>query len=225
MTEDPRQHSRSGAASGLGARSGAGHLQGDAEQPQSAAGDRQPFAGTGAFTGRPIEPQAVPEGTPTPAADEPTEATIDAELHTVLQENAELTGHLQRLAADFDNFRKRSRRDIEAASANAADRLIVDMLVVLDDLERALEHAGDESASQLAEGIRMVHGRMLGVLTAQGLQQIECDGPFDPHQHEAMMLQPTPGMPDGTIVQVLQKGWRIGERVVRHAKVIVAGSN
>ncbi len=197
---------------------------------------RQAFAGRGAFTGRTIPPQPVAPPTPEEiaAALGSTEAaaavdtaaasaTMDADLVELSHRNDELTQHLQRLAADFDNFRKRARREVEAAASAANDRLLSELVGVVDDLERALDHAGTDSASQLGDGIRMVHGRLTNVLAEHGLEEVDTSGAFDPHLHEAMMMQPSDGTNDGQIVQVLQKGWKVGERVIRHAKVIVAG--
>jgi molecular chaperone GrpE len=99
---------------------------------------------------------------------------------------------------------------------------------VLDDFERGLQHAGDAPEgtphAQLAEGIRMTHGRLLGVLSQHGLTEIAVEGQFDPHLHEAVMMQPAPaGVVPDTVLNVVQKGYMLGDRVLRHAKVIVAG--
>jgi molecular chaperone GrpE len=145
-----------------------------------------------------------------------------AALDQLRAENAEVTNHLQRMAADFDNFRKRAKRDVEQAARFANDKLVGELLAVLDDLERALEHAGDAGES-FVEGVKMTHSRLERVLTEHGLEGVDCSGEFDPQLHEALMMQPGSGRPEGTVLQVVQKGYRIGERVVRHAKVIVAG--
>jgi len=239
MTPNDREHSRVGPGSGFGARTGAGQLRpneaaettaaaglgdggaaatGGPTDPGMAAGDdRQRFAAEGHLTGRAIPPQ--PQQAPLAAAPiDPTEVEV---LHA---QNAELTEHLQRLAADFDNFRKRARREVIQASASASDKLLGEMLAVLDDLGRALEHANESDPAQVINGIRMVYDRLSAVLNEHGLEEIPAVGQFDPHLHEAMMMQPAPEVPEGQILQVLQKGYRIGDRVLRHAKVIVAGS-
>jgi molecular chaperone GrpE len=235
-----RGHSRSGAASGHGVRSGVGNLRSDdatdesGEQPEGG----QAFAGSGQFTGRTIPPQEppppvgvsgslqqeVPADTPEGAAGA---SPAGGEVESLRAERDAYRGDLQRLAADFENFRKRSLREKEQAAAAADAKLLGELLAVLDDFERALEHAGAEAdAATLADGIRMVHGRLLGLLEQHGLSAIPTEGAFDPHLHEAMMAQPAPeGTEPGAILQTVQKGYQLGERVLRHAKVIVAADD
>jgi molecular chaperone GrpE len=204
----------------MGARSGAGQLAGDAQSGAPAEGDTQPFAGTGQFTGRDIPQQDVPVGV--------GEGVNLADVERIVRERDEFKADLQRIAADFANFRQRSERE-KAQVASAADaKLLGELLAVLDDLDRALEHVGDADATQqtqLVEGIRMVQRRLNDVLSAHGLTEIDASGAFDPHLHEAVLMQPpSETVADGDIIQVLQKGYAIGDRVVRHAKVIVAGT-
>jgi molecular chaperone GrpE len=210
-----REHSRASGGADLGARSGAGQL----------ADERQAFANTGHLTGRDIPPQEVPE----PSGKAIDVAKVGEELARLTQERDEFKADLQRMAADFANFRTRSDREKQQAASAADAKLLGELLIVLDDLERALEHIGDSDAgdshSQLVEGIRLVQRRLLDVLTAHGLVEIDASGAFDPHLHEAVLMQPPPaGVAEGAILQVAQKGYAIGDRVVRHAKVIVAGT-
>lgn len=195
---------------------------------------RQAFAGRGAFTGRPIPPQPAAPSAPDLSAafggdaaaaidTAAASATMDADLTELAHRNEELTQHLQRLAADFDNFRKRARREVEMAATAASDRLLGELVGVVDDLERALEHASGDTAATLGDGIRMVHTRLTSVLAAHGLEEVDASGIFDPHLHEALMMQPAEGATAGQILQVMQKGWKVGDRVIRHAKVVVAG--
>ncbi len=134
----------------------------------------------------------------------------------------EYLADLQRLAADFDNFRKRVARDQQALVARAAERLVAELIPVLDDLERAVAVAAESAEATLEEGMRMVQRALHGALAREGLEEVAVDGPFDPHQHEALMQQPSEA-PEGTVIQVLQKGYRLGDRVVRPARVIIAG--
>ena len=134
----------------------------------------------------------------------------------------EYLADLQRLAADFDNFRKRVVRDQQALVARATARLVAELIPVLDDLERAVAVAAESSEPKLEEGVRMVQRALHGALAREGLEEVAADGPFDPHQHEALMQQPSEA-PEGTVIQVLQKGYRLGDRVLRPARVIVAG--
>jgi molecular chaperone GrpE len=127
-----------------------------------------------------------------------------------------------RLAADFDNYRKRVARESAELSRRANERLLNELLPVLDDLERALEAAAQHEEAKLEEGVRLVHRSLLGLVERHGLQEIETGGSFDPHIHEALLAQPGEGAEAGTVLQVLQKGYRLGDRVLRPARVIVA---
>jgi molecular chaperone GrpE len=127
-----------------------------------------------------------------------------------------------RLAADFDNFRKRSARERAELVERATERLVKELLPVLDDLERALEAAEQHEEAKLEEGVRLVHRALADALRREGLVEIETDGVFDPHVHEALLAQPAENAESGAVVQVLQKGYRLGDRVLRPARVIVA---
>ena len=93
---------------------------------------------------------------------------------------------------------------------------------MLDDLERALEAAEDHEEAKLEDGVRLVHRSLEDLLRKQGLEEIGTDGPFDPHVHEALLTQPADGAEPGSVVQVIQKGYRLGDRVLRPARVVVA---
>ena len=127
-----------------------------------------------------------------------------------------------RLAADFDNYRKRVAREQADLSRRANERLLNELLPVIDDLERALEAAAAHEEATLEEGVRLVHRSLSGLLERHGLSEIEADGPFDPHVHEALLTRAAEGAEQGSVVQVLQKGYRLGDRVLRPARVIVA---
>jgi molecular chaperone GrpE len=127
-----------------------------------------------------------------------------------------------RLAADFDNYRKRVSREQMELTSRANERLLNELLPVLDDLERALEAAAEHEEAKLEEGVRLVHRSLLGLVERHGLSEIETDGAFDPHVHEALLAQPGEGAEEGSVLQVLQKGYRLGDKVLRPARVIVA---
>jgi molecular chaperone GrpE len=93
---------------------------------------------------------------------------------------------------------------------------------VLDDLERALEAAELHEEAKLEEGVALVHRALVETLRRHGLEQIETDGAFDPHVHEALLAQPAEDVEPGAVAQVLQKGYRLGDRVLRPARVVVA---
>ena len=127
-----------------------------------------------------------------------------------------------RLAADFDNYRKRVAREHAELTARANERLVNELLPVLDDLERALEAAAEHEEAKLEEGVQLVHRSLASLLERHGLKEIDTDGAFDPHVHEALLAQPAEDAEEGSVLQVLQKGYRLGDKVLRPARVIVA---
>lgn len=129
---------------------------------------------------------------------------------------------LQRLAADFDNYRKRALREQQALAARAHERLVVELLPILDDLERALDAAEVHDEATVVEGVRLVQRALLASLEREGLAEIEVDGAFDPHVHEALLAQSGEGAEPGSVLQVVQKGYRLGDKVLRPARVVVA---
>ncbi|MGZ4282118.1 MAG: nucleotide exchange factor GrpE, partial [Gaiellaceae bacterium] len=143
-------------------------------------------------------------------------------LDELTRERDEYLDALQRLKAEFDNFRKRTAREQAAMSARATEALVKELLPVLDDLERALEAAEQHEEAKLEEGVALVHRAFVDALRRHGLEQIETDGVFDPHVHEALLAQPVDDAAQGQVIQVLQKGYRLGDRVLRPARVIVA---
>jgi molecular chaperone GrpE len=96
------------------------------------------------------------------------------------------------------------------------------LLPVLDDLERALSAAEQHEEAQLEEGVRLVHRSLAALLERHGVTAIEADGKFDPHIHEALLSQPSEEAESGSVLNVVQKGYKLGDRVVRPARVIVA---
>jgi molecular chaperone GrpE len=96
------------------------------------------------------------------------------------------------------------------------------LLPILDDLERALEAAERHEEAQLVEGVKLVEQSLRTALRKEGLAEIETNGAFDPHVHEALLTQPSDDVESGSVLEVVQRGYRVGDRVVRPAKVIVA---
>jgi molecular chaperone GrpE len=146
---------------------------------------------------------------------------LERRLEEVEGERDEYLNDLKRLAADFDNYRKRAARDQESLVARAHERLVKQLLPVLDDLARALEAAAKHEEAQLEEGVELVHRALADLLAKEGLAEIETNGRFDPHVHEALLSQPSEAE-EGSVIQVVQKGYRLGDRVLRPARVIVA---
>ena len=139
------------------------------------------------------------------------------------RERDELVDTLQRLQAEFANYKKRTAREQETFAVHANERLVKALLPVLDDLARALEAAEAHEEAELEEGVRLVHRQLADTLEKQGLAEIDTDGPFDPHVHEALLSQPSDA-DAGSILEVIQKGYTLGERVLRPARVVVAAA-
>ena len=161
------------------------------------------------------------EATPSPpAAVQPDSA--GTALAAAEAQRDEYLRDLQRLAADFDNYRKRALRDQQAFAARAAERLVTKLLPVLDDLERAIDAAEQHEEAKVIEGVEMTRSALAGALASEGLEEIPAEGVFDPHVHEALLTEPAGGVDPGFIVQVIQRGYRLGDVVLRPARVIVA---
>jgi molecular chaperone GrpE len=192
------------------------------------AKEQRPHRGPGEPSGSPEAPSTGPlrgQAASPPAEDvENTEEVAPevVELEALRAENEDLIDTLQRIKADFDNFRKRAARDQEALVARAGERIVKELLPVLDDLERALEAAEQHEEAKLEEGVKLVHRQLEQLLEREGLAPVETDGKFDPHVHEALLTQPS-AAEEGSVIEVLQKGYRLGDRVLRPARVVVAG--
>jgi molecular chaperone GrpE len=169
--------------------------------------------GNGAPIGSDPEGEAAPEA---PAQPDPLEAAQ--------AEAARYREQLLRTAADFDNFRKRTRRELVDAERRSREELLRDLLPVFDNLERASEHA--ETATDvrsLADGVNMVLRQFLDTLSKLGVERVQAQGlPFDPTQHEAIQHVETSEQAPGTVVHEVQAGYRAGDRLVRPAMVVVA---
>ena len=128
---------------------------------------------------------------------------------------------LLRLAADFENYKKRAARERQEYVRLANERLIAELIPILDDLERALSAAEQHEEAQLEEGVQLVHRSLAGLLERHGVKAIETEGKFDPYVHEALLSQPSEAE-EGSVIDVVQKGYKLGDRVVRPARVVVA---
>lgn len=145
-------------------------------------------------------------------------------LETALADVARLRDQLLRTAADFDNYRKRSRREIEDAERRGREDTLRELLPVFDNLERASAHASTAAdVSALADGIAMVMRQFVDTLGKLGVERIVSVGTaFDPSVHEAIQQVETAEFEPGTVANEFQAGYRIGERLVRPAMVVVA---
>ena len=152
---------------------------------------------------------------------EERELTLEEQVAALEAERDEHLNDLKRVAAEFENYRKRVLRDQESLVARAHERLVKELLPVLDDLERALAAAEEHEEAKLEEGVRLVHRELADALAREGLAEIETTGVFDPHVHEALLSQPS-DQDEGFVLEVVQKGYRLGDRVLRPARVVIA---
>ena len=148
--------------------------------------------------------------------DAPEAEGIEAEL-------AKTKDQLLRTIAESENIRRRASRDVENAHKFAVEKLLNDLFPVLDSLEKAVETANQtEGASAIAEGVELSLKMFVSTLEKSGVVQIDPLGePFDPQQHEAMAMVPNPDAEPNSVMEVMQKGYSLNERLVRAAKVIV----
>ena len=145
-------------------------------------------------------------------------AALAEELEATRRERDEYLNALRRLKAEFENSRKRQEREKARILQTASERLVLELLPVLDNLERALEAGGD-----LREGVRATRDQLADVLGKEGLLPVASDGqPFDPTVHEAVMSQPSDEHEEGTILQTFQRGYLLNGKSIRPAKVVVA---
>jgi molecular chaperone GrpE len=157
-----------------------------------------------------------------PAGDEVDAAALQARADKA----NEYLALAQRTQADFENYRKRAAREAAAATQRGAMKLAKEVLPAVDNLERALAHApeADDEENAFVSGVKAVHTDLIGALQRAGIERYSPEGePFDPTLHEAVAQQPFEGFEPGTVVEVFQRGYRIGENVVRPARVVVAG--
>ena len=157
----------------------------------------------------------------TEAADAPA---ADGELAAVTRERDEYLDHLRRLKAEFDNYRKRVQRDNEELRLRAAETVVESLLPVMDNMSRALEAGDRHEEGQLVAGLDLVAGQLSGTLAGHGLEEIEVEPGtmFDPEYHEAIVAQPSEEYDEGTVTQVLERGYLLHGKLLRPAKVIVA---
>ena len=149
---------------------------------------------------------------------------LEGELEAARREAAAHLDTAQRLQADFENYRKRVARDAEDAAKRAGQRVIGEMLPALDNLERALAHAEEAGeGSPLVDGVRMVLQQVLDVFAKEGVERIDPVGsPFDPNEQVAVGQVPRSDVPEGTVVEMYQPGYRMHSRVLRAASVVVS---
>lgn len=178
-----------------------------------------------AAAGDPPPPATTQEGVPpttSPTGEaEQVERDFEALLADAQKEKEEYLELARRTKADFENFRKRVATDLQAAEARGKISVAREVIDAVDNLERALE-AGGEGES-LAAGVEMVLGGLRETLSRNGVEVVDPKGEkFDPTRHEALSTQPVEGAESGVVVEVLQKGYVLGEQLVRPARVVVS---
>jgi molecular chaperone GrpE len=209
--------------SGPQASPGAGAPDGAPATPDNPVNPVVPEPEPSAQDAQPAEPlQAGPEQTPEDAIQD------DLEQITAKAKKADEYLELaQRTQADFENYRKRAMREAAAAQERGIAKLVKELLPAVDNLDRALEaadHYTDNGASTLVSGIQLVHADVIAALSRAGIERFEPKGEkFDPQRHEAIAQQPVEGAQPGTIVEVYQRGYALGDFVIRPARVVVAG--
>lgn len=143
------------------------------------------------------------------------------------EENEILKDQLIRLAADFDNFRKRTARQMEENRKSVLEQVLLDFVEVTDNFERALKSARTaEDMNSIISGIEQLSKQFFSILEKYGIEKIECEksSEFDPHRHEAVQHIETSEVPDNTVVEVYRPGYTLNSKVIRPAMVLVARS-
>jgi molecular chaperone GrpE len=179
-------------------------------------------------TDDPAQADREPDGDVIPVEVEPPEAPepdLEARLASLEKDKKDNGDRYLRAAADLENLRKRQRREIDDAKLESKGRVLKEMLPVVDNLERAIEHATNQAGTNpIVEGVQLVLRQFLTAFERLDVTPIEAAGqPFDPNLHEAISQMESEA-PPGTVVQVLQRGYKSGERLLRPALVVVAKS-
>ena len=155
---------------------------------------------------------------------EEKEETLDPDdpLASVQRERDEYLDLARRAQADFENYRKRAAKEAALAGQRAKSGLVRELLPVVDNLERALASAGDDE-QHLAQGVRLVHSELIAVLERNGVEQFDPRGErFDPEVHEALSMRSEDGAESGTVLDVVEKGYRANGSILRPARVVVS---
>jgi molecular chaperone GrpE len=171
--------------------------------------------------------EKAPEAEVEEQAEVQVEEDLDALLADTQRERDEYLDLAKRTKADFENFRKRMAAEVQAAGARGKAEVIREVVPVLDDLERAIQAAGldpeGDSEDGLAHGVLLVFRSLRDTLARGGVEAVDPKGEkFDPMAHEALSTLPADGVESGTVVEVMQKGYRLGEQLIRPARVVVS---
>ncbi len=149
-------------------------------------------------------------------------------LEKALEELNDYKDRLVRMAAEFENYKKRTQREYAQIIQNANEKLIIELLPIIDDMERMLKAAPDKDSADsktqtFVQGAEMIYQKFMQILSRQGLKPVESVGKeFDVNVHDALMQAETPDKEPNTIIEEYEKGYWLNDKVIRHAKVIVA---
>lgn len=183
-------------------------------------------AATGSPEGAESVDEKVDEAIEAEVIEEQDEVQEDAPnlFEAITAEVTELRDRYARLQAEWDNYRKRTQAERESERVRAAESLVVDLLPLLDDLERAIKHARETGeGGNLTDGVEAIQNKFLQILEKHKVTQIAAlDEPFDAMQHQAVGTEEDASVPEETVVKVFQQGYRIGERVIRPAMVVTS---
>ncbi len=243
-------YARAAADEGNGSPAAQATAAARTDSPPPAAPAAPPAPAAPAASAGDPEPADAPRDSSPDTPEGDAQAAELAELSERAAKADEYLALAQRTKADFENYRKRAVRDAAAAQERGALRLVQSLLPAIDNLDRALAHYGpaidaatadgeegqasqespespegpDNGTASLVAGIKHVHADVLAALGRVGIESFDPVGePFDPQFHEAVAQQPVDGTPAGIVVEVFQRGYRLGETVVRPARVVVAG--
>jgi molecular chaperone GrpE len=151
-----------------------------------------------------------------------TESDLQAEIQRLRDEAAQWQDKYLRKLAEFDNYRKRTRQESDMLRQIVAESLIIGLLPILDDFDRMLSTSA-VTDDPLRKGVELICGKLRAFLDAHNVTKFESVGAaFDPQQHDALFLQPALDFPPGTVLNVIAPGYRMGDRVIRHAQVVVS---
>lgn len=175
----------------------------------------------------PLDVAVEVDAPPPPASSGDRVSELEAQVARLEQEKKDSWDKYLRAVADLENHRKRGKRDLDDARAEARTRVLKEMLPVADNLERGLQHAEDSAkggdVSAVVEGVRLVLRQFMHALERTEVTPVEAQGqPFDPNVHEAISQAESAEHPPGTVVTVLQRGYKLGDRLLRPALVVVA---
>ncbi len=161
----------------------------------------------------------------TEQADAPAEEkSIEEQLADAIEETASLKDQMVRDQAETQNIRKRMQTEVEKARKFALEKFAEDLLQVMDNLERAIENAGeDEAVKGIVEGVELTRKSFVDIMAKYNVEQVDPHGePFDPQLHEAMTMVPNPDMEPNSVMDVFQKGYVLNGRLIRPARVVVS---